>query len=74
MAERRTLDGPLAPIGCASVTAYRPCGDCGNEKMCAVRLMMMQAREALSGVLDSRTLAQMRELPQARKASGKPYL
>jgi len=70
----RTLDGPLAPLGCASVTAYRPCDDCGNEKLCAVRLMMMQAREALSGVLDNRTLAQMRALPQARKASGKPYL
>ena len=25
----RALDGPLAPLPCASVTAFRPCDDCG---------------------------------------------
>ena len=60
----RVLDGPLAPLACASVTAYRPCDDCGNEKICSVRLMMMEAREALSGVLDNRSLAQMRALAE----------
>jgi Rrf2 family protein len=70
----RILDGPLAPISCASVTAYRPCDDCGNEKFCAVRLMMMQAREALSGVLDNRSLAQMRNLANPKKASVKAYI
>jgi len=70
----RTLDGPLAPLACASVTAYRPCDDCGNEKLCAVRLMMMQAREALSGVLDNRSLAQMRTLADPKKTSVKTYL
>jgi len=58
----RVLDGPLAPIACASVTAYRPCSDCGDEKICTVRLMMQEARDALSAVLDQRTLAQMRAL------------
>jgi Rrf2 family protein len=58
----RVLDGPLAPIQCASVSAYRPCEDCSNDKLCAVRLMMMEAREALSNVLDNRSLAQMRNL------------
>jgi Rrf2 family protein len=70
----RILDGPLAPIGCASVTAYRPCDDCGNEKLCAVRLMMMEAREALSGVLDNRTLAQMRTQANPKKTTIKHYI
>jgi Rrf2 family protein len=70
----RILDGPLAPISCASVTAYRPCDDCGNEKLCAVRLMMMEAREALSGVLDKRTLAQMRTLANPQKIKIKHYI
>jgi Rrf2 family protein len=70
----RTLDGPLAPISCASVTAYRPCDDCGNEKLCAVRLMMMEAREALSGVLDKRTLAQMSTLANPKKTKIKHYI
>ncbi len=70
----RILDGPLAPISCASVTAYRPCDDCGNEKLCSVRLMMMEAREALSGVLDKRTLAQMRTLANPKKTKIKHYI
>jgi Rrf2 family protein len=70
----RILDGPLAPLSCASVTAYRPCDDCGNEKFCAVRLMMMEAREALSGVLDNRTLAEMRTLADPKKTKVKHYL
>ena len=70
----RILDGPLAPLACASVTAYRPCDDCGNEKLCAVRLMMMKAREALSGVLDNHTLAQMRDLANPKKSANKAYI
>jgi Rrf2 family protein len=70
----RILDGPLAPISCASVTAYRPCDDCGNEKLCSVRLMMMEAREALSGVLDKRTLAQMRTRANPKKTKIKHYI
>ena len=58
----RILDGPLAPIACASVTAYRPCEDCEDERLCTVRLMMQQARDALSNVLDNRSLSEMRRL------------
>ena len=58
----RVLDGPLAPIQCASVTAYRACDDCADEKICTVRLMMVQARNAIAAVLDSHTLADMRAL------------
>ena len=58
----RALDGPLAPIACASVTAYRPCDDCGDLKSCPVRLIMVAARDAIAGVLDLRTLADMRAL------------
>jgi Rrf2 family protein len=58
----RALDGPLAPIACASVTAYRACDDCGDLKSCPVRLIMVAARDAIAGVLDRRTLAEMRAL------------
>jgi Rrf2 family protein len=63
----RVLDGPLAPIQCCSVTAYRPCGDCTDEARCPVRLIMLQARNALSAVLDSRTLAELRALSEPRE-------
>jgi len=58
----RALDGPLAPIPCASVTAFRPCDDCGDLRSCAVRLVMVEARNAIAMVLDNRTLAEMRAL------------
>jgi Rrf2 family protein len=56
----RALDGPLAPIPCASVTAFRPCEDCADLKTCPVRLVMVDARNAIANVLDRCTLAEMR--------------
>lgn len=58
----RALDGPLAPIQCASRTVYRRCDDCLDEVHCAVRLVMLEAREAIASVLDKTTLAQMRAM------------
>ena len=56
----RVLDGPLAPIPCASVTAFRPCDDCADLKTCPVRLIMVEARNAVASILDNRTLAELR--------------
>ena len=55
----RTMDGPLAPIPCASRTAYRPCRDCKSVKSCTIRLTMAKVRDAMSGVLDQLTIADM---------------
>jgi len=55
----RTIDGPLAPIACASRTAYQPCMDCKRVENCTIRLMMTQVRDAMSEVLDRATLADM---------------
>jgi Rrf2 family protein len=55
----RVIDGPLAPIACASRTAYQPCRDCQNVKRCNVRLMMTNVRDAISEVLDQVTIAEM---------------
>ena len=53
----RAIDGPLAPIRCASVTAYRPCAECPDPDTCALRFLMADVRDAMSGVLDRRSLA-----------------
>jgi Rrf2 family protein len=58
----RVLDGPLAPIACASRSTSRPCDDCSNLPHCAVRLVMLEVRNAIATVLDGRTLAEMRSL------------
>jgi len=60
----RHIDGPLAPISCASVTAYERCS-CPDEEHCGLRLIMMEVREAISGVLDHHSLAQLAEVTLA---------
>jgi len=68
----RAIDGPLAPLPCASKTRYRRCDDCKSEEQCAIRMMMMEAQRALSAVLDNCSLNQMRQRAQA--APGAPSL
>lgn len=60
----RIMDGPLAPIRCASVTAYQPCEDCPDEAVCAIREVMKDVRQAISGVLDNRTIADLLNSPR----------
>jgi Rrf2 family protein len=69
----RVLDGPLAPLPCASRTAYRPCEDCADEAACAVRLAMLTVRNSIAAILDNLTLAQMRALPQAEAEASLTY-
>ncbi|CCB66592.1 Rrf2 family transcriptional regulator [Hyphomicrobium sp. MC1] len=60
----RALDGPLAPIACASSNFFQKCDDCVDEKTCAVRLTMLNVRNAISDVLDRQTLADLRDMPR----------
>jgi Rrf2 family protein len=55
----RILDGPIAPIRCASVTAFEPCSDCPDPDRCALRLLMGDVRNAMSEVIDRRSLRQL---------------
>ena len=55
----RILDGPIAPIRCASVTAFEPCADCADPDRCALRLLMGDVRDAMSAVIDRRSLRQL---------------
>jgi len=57
----RLIDGPLAPISCASVTAYAPCS-CPDEAHCGLRLLMVDVRNAIAGILDKYTLADIVEV------------
>lgn len=55
----RVLDGPLAPIGCVSKTAYQKCSDCpyANKAQCPVQQVMGRVRDAIADILDHYTLA-----------------
>jgi len=53
----RAIDGPLAPISCASRTQFRPCDDCRDVSTCTIRWAMLRARDALASALDDCSLA-----------------
>lgn len=53
----RLMEGPLAPIPCASETAYRPCDECKDARECGTRLVMREVRDAIAEILDRTTLA-----------------
>ena len=55
----RELDGPFAPVPCVSRSAYARCSDCPDETACIIRPVMQEVRDAISVVLDNRTLADM---------------
>jgi Rrf2 family protein len=61
----RLVDGPLAPIGCVSQSAYEPC-NCPDEAHCGLRMLMLDVRNAIAAILDRYTLADVVEVT-ARK-------
>jgi Rrf2 family protein len=67
----RAVDGPLAPLPCASVKFYRRCADCDDEKTCEVRRLMREVRDAASAILDNTSLAEAASLNQRSRGSKK---
>ncbi len=57
----RALDGPIAPVACASGKATTPC-TCPDPRTCPVRLMMTQFRDELVAWLDGHSLEDMARL------------
>lgn len=58
----RLLDGALAPLACTSLRYYEPCS-CPDEKVCALRDVMLDVRDAILGILDEETLADLAARP-----------
>jgi len=52
----RNLEGPLAPMGCASITAYDPCS---LEAGCLLKPLWVLVRDTVAALLDRTTLADL---------------
>jgi len=64
----RTMEGPLAPLPCASETAYKPCPECGDVAQCGTRILMRRVRDAMATILDRTTLADViRQVDDVRR-------
>jgi Rrf2 family protein len=53
----RMMEGPLAPLPCASETRFRKCDECIDIETCGTRIVMREVRDAIAVILDSTTLA-----------------
>ena len=53
----RLIDGPIAPLPCLSVTAYRKCEDCDGEQGCEIRHVFARVADATRDVLFNTTIA-----------------
>lgn len=59
----RAIDGTLALISCAGLASI--CDDCPDPDHCAVRLILFDAQNALTRILDNFSLAEMKAISSA---------
>ncbi len=56
----RLMEGPLALLSCVSVTQYRRCADCADDRTCELKKVFRAVRNSTSAILDGWTLADAR--------------
>jgi Rrf2 family protein len=71
----RLMEGPLALLPCVSVTQYRRCADCSDDRICELKKLFREVRDSTAAILDGWTLSdalgiteQGRADPGARRA------
>jgi Rrf2 family protein len=55
----RHIEGALAPVSCVSERFYEKCS-CPDEARCAIRSVMKEVREAVAGIMEKLTVADLR--------------
>ena len=64
----RLVEGPLAPLPCASEKAYRKCDECVDDRYCGTKLVMREVRDAMALILDRTSLAEVCRREDAARA------
>jgi Rrf2 family protein len=54
----RIIDGPIAMLPCVSLYFYERCESC-DEEQCRINSLFVEARDAVLGVLEKKTLADL---------------
>jgi Rrf2 family protein len=70
----RMMEGPIAPLSCASETAFAPCEECPDVEGCGIRIIMRRVRDAMADVLDKTTLADLLRDMRSLRRDKKPAL
>jgi Rrf2 family protein len=61
----RVMDGPLAPIDCVSVSAHEVCI---HEASCGLKGLWKEVRDAVAGIMEKTTFAELAERTKAARA------
>lgn len=71
----RVMDGPLAPIQCASRTAFARCPQdrCQSEETCVLRGLWLEVRDAISAIVDTVSFADLAARPGTPAAPRATY-
>ncbi len=68
----RIVEGQLALTPCSSRRRFRACADCVDVHSCRLRHIMLRARDAVAGVLDGTSLADMPRVAAMPPSAGEP--
>ena len=69
----RMMEGPLAPLPCASETRFRKCDECVDAETCGTRIIMREVRDSIAEILERTTLATVcRKVDMAQQAKRPP--
>ena len=69
----RLIEGPLAPLPCASETRFRKCDECIDIETCGTRIVMKEVRDSIAQILERTTLASVcRKVDMARQKQRAP--
>ena len=69
----RMVEGPLAPLPCASETRFRKCDECTDIETCGTRIVMKEVRDSIAEILERTTLASVcRKVDSARQKQRPP--
>jgi Rrf2 family protein len=61
----RIIDGPIAPLPCLSLTAYRRCSDCDGEQSCEIHHVFAKVADAMRKILLNTTISDAVNRPQS---------
>jgi Rrf2 family protein len=71
----RQIEGPLAPLPCASETQFRKCDECVDIETCGTRIVMREVRDAMAEILEHTTLATVcRKVDTAQQHKRDPFV
>src|ERR1700757_2000747 len=65
----RIIDGPIAPLPCLSLIAYRRCADCRTEEDCEIRRVFAKVATSAREVLDRTSIADALTQPKTRRGA-----